>query len=940
MSQLKINPDLFLGSQELNRFKKFLDDDGFRKLFLQDAINFGLINNSKNGNFDNFRIEQGTNVGTIKHGAGVAVDKNGNIIIKAITDNIAVPNDNAWYWVKIKYQFSSLEQGTVSIDLNGNLTGAGTEFLTILRGSPNNPVKVKFFGSVSNTSEYLVSEVINDTSALLSGDFIAESNLQLIIVGAFTPDAVVPSGSKDIYKYDGCLMTLVIETVSNTPPTLLTDEEFVIARIRRNGATLDIQDKRYAIYESKSEYLLTKVGAANNPIIGVEAIKFNNIRSPRNENVVYMSWGFRSNNWTIDSATNRVTIISGQGGKFKDTTYFVNGDFDGWRLYAKNNVGATTYSSYGIIKTSSKAGSQINLILDTLDPVVFSDTAQELVVVPDAESIQLIFNPNPADATEITSKVFDFKINESYVRLNVPVYKIGSCSYNVAYKLSTFGNYRKPINIPSDSVGFLNETSWNADGVQIATNRTPYITHATNGFITITEATNAYANRLGAVETGDLFGITYKELINAVPIYSLEVGVSKQIQRIRTVAVIDGGLGSPYTLSTDHYINLKTLSSVSIKNGNYFLLRFDGDYNNGAFNIFITQDYVNSGDPGTILYTMIGNGEDGIGGSSGDYKAMQNNGLLFKCMFDGAKWLIERFVEERGKLIIDAGSSANAGLELGSKEADSNPYIDFNSHGSAASAYDIRIEASGGDGTLGNGTLNVKCGIFEINGVQISPSSLVPITRNLVAGSGLSGGGALSADRTFDVNVDNSTIEINTDALRVKDSGITPAKLSAGVAGSGLSGGGGSALDVNVDGSTLEISADSLRVKDAGITPAKLSVTVVQSPDAVQLYTKVIEIGDWNMDLTPSVVINHGIANLYSRSYSVSVIIRFDNVGAADSRKGRDLLQGGDWIVEGNNFGSNSITLNRDAGGIFDSTDYDQTGAGLSRGCIIIQYSN
>jgi hypothetical protein len=48
----------------------------------------------------------------------------------------------------------------------------------------------------------------------------------------------------------------------------------------------------------------------------------------------------------------------------------------------------------------------------------------------------------------------------------------------------------------------------------------------------------------------------------------------------------------------------------------------------------------------------------------------------------------------------------------------------------------------------------------------------------VTAGSGLAGGGDLSANRTFDVNVDGATLEINADALRVKDAGITAAKLA------------------------------------------------------------------------------------------------------------------------------------------------------------------
>jgi len=51
---------------------------------------------------------------------------------------------------------------------------------------------------------------------------------------------------------------------------------------------------------------------------------------------------------------------------------------------------------------------------------------------------------------------------------------------------------------------------------------------------------------------------------------------------------------------------------------------------------------------------------------------------------------------------------------------------------------------------------------------------------------------------------------------------VTSAKLASAVAGNGLSGGAGTALAVNVDDSTIEINSDTLRLKDAGITSAKL----------------------------------------------------------------------------------------------------------------------
>jgi len=47
----------------------------------------------------------------------------------------------------------------------------------------------------------------------------------------------------------------------------------------------------------------------------------------------------------------------------------------------------------------------------------------------------------------------------------------------------------------------------------------------------------------------------------------------------------------------------------------------------------------------------------------------------------------------------------------------------------------------------------------------------------LTAGDGLTGGGDISSNISFAVSVDDSTIEINSDSLRVKDDGITYAKI-------------------------------------------------------------------------------------------------------------------------------------------------------------------
>lgn len=55
----------------------------------------------------------------------------------------------------------------------------------------------------------------------------------------------------------------------------------------------------------------------------------------------------------------------------------------------------------------------------------------------------------------------------------------------------------------------------------------------------------------------------------------------------------------------------------------------------------------------------------------------------------------------------------------------------------------------------------------------------------------------------------------------VANNSIDENKLTTSVAGSGLSGGNGTPLSVNVDASTIEISSDALQVKNGGITRSK-----------------------------------------------------------------------------------------------------------------------
>jgi hypothetical protein len=60
---------------------------------------------------------------------------------------------------------------------------------------------------------------------------------------------------------------------------------------------------------------------------------------------------------------------------------------------------------------------------------------------------------------------------------------------------------------------------------------------------------------------------------------------------------------------------------------------------------------------------------------------------------------------------------------------------------------------------------------------------------------------------------------------------VTADKIASAVAGSGLVGGAGTALSVNVDDSTIEISSDALRLKDGGVTSGKIANDTIVDAD-------------------------------------------------------------------------------------------------------------
>ena len=258
--------DIHLEKEEIDRMLTFIDNDVAKFLFVTNALKFGIIKLDKVDD-PSFKVQAGTNSNSIKllgsttRGGNYAIDKVGNLIFLPPKDNIEVPTIGEHYWVKISHKYDIVEDGTISVDLNGNVSGSSTIFTDVLRGQSSGfPVFVKLYTensdgtysvSENNPSVYEVVQVVSDGVAILGGDFTAESNLKYVVLGCYAIGSPIYDNEEDgLYLYDSCKVELVKELISETEPTSVEGEEFFIARVLAVPGTgnIEIQDKRSSKY--------------------------------------------------------------------------------------------------------------------------------------------------------------------------------------------------------------------------------------------------------------------------------------------------------------------------------------------------------------------------------------------------------------------------------------------------------------------------------------------------------------------------------------------------------------------------------------------------------------------------------------------------------------------------------------------------------------------
>lgn len=169
------------------------------------------------------------------------------------------------------------------------------------------------------------------------------------------------------------------------------------------------------------------------------------------------------------------------------------------------------------------------------------------------------------------------------------------------------------------------------------------------------------------------------------------------------------------------------------------------------------------------------------------------------------------------------------------------------------------------------------CYLDDINEVQFYDGATWQSASQFTVGDGTITESKLAANSVTSDKIAPGTII----ASDVGDNTITEAKLTTSVAGSGLSGGNGTALSVNVDGSTVELNADALRVKDLGITTGKIDDGAVTS---AKLDTDISINGEVSVgtDLTVT-----------GTSYIAEIIEKVHSIGAASGTENIDILTAG-----------------------------------------------
>ena len=175
------------------------------------------------------------------------------------------------------------------------------------------------------------------------------------------------------------------------------------------------------------------------------------------------------------------------------------------------------------------------------------------------------------------------------------------------------------------------------------------------------------------------------------------------------------------------------------------------------------------------------------------------------------------------------------------------------------------------------GTANANSGwVLTTDGTIVVNTTALTFEQFSGAGQVTAGNALTKTGNTLDVAVDGTTIEVNADALRI----------AATAAGSGLTGGGGSALAVNVDSTTIEINSDTVRIAATaagdGLTGGGGSALAVGAGTGISVTANAVAIDTAVVARKYSATIGDGAASTITVTHNLGtedVVVQFRLAG-------------------------------------------------------------
>lgn len=428
--EVNFSPNLFLSVEELNKLKDSLSDSGWKRFAKNLVSQYGIAMVSGGTNFSP-KPASGT-AETLSILPGIAFDKDMNAIVLNAEYSLELPasaiSGNNKYWVIVRYASNHYEVGKVSVTTDGALNGVGTEFTKVLRGQPDFPTKVHFTPLnpdtvTQNTGDYEVVCVNSDSSAIIAGNFTAESDLLYSVVGTFTPGFIPSDENKQIYTYDSC--EIYVYVGEELPADFREGYDFVIATVdyitTSGGVAMNVKDYRnqYTLNEKFDDTLGGKSDLAKNSnvsLVRTDIVSVNNIGIMID---CVLQHGFQVEWFDVHNHGTYYSIaIDGKSNMYHSIENLPNSIFKGWLLLNRQNMQYCTIDDYvngDLIVTDFNA----DAIPDSLD--------FDLVIVP------------PFSRVEYEVKISD---SQSY------------SSYHIYYGSFSIENINNHIQIPSMFDGF------------------------------------------------------------------------------------------------------------------------------------------------------------------------------------------------------------------------------------------------------------------------------------------------------------------------------------------------------------------------------------------------------------------------------------------------------------------------------------------------------